>query len=60
MGVVIYDSKGLEHGHFEDFIGSTNEFFDSHQVSGTGENADAVHVIWFVLHSLLAHTPGTL
>lgn len=46
MGVVIYDSKGLEHGHFKDFIETTNEFFDSHQVSKSGESADAIHVIW--------------
>lgn len=47
MRVVIYDSKGLEHGHFQDFIGSTNEFFDSHQVSDSkGVSADAIHVIW--------------
>eukprot|EP01127_Copromyxa_protea_P002634 TRINITY_DN1256_c0_g2_i1.p1 TRINITY_DN1256_c0_g2~~TRINITY_DN1256_c0_g2_i1.p1 ORF type:complete len:664 (+),score=122.79 TRINITY_DN1256_c0_g2_i1:39-2030(+) len=51
MGVVIYDSKGLEHGHFQDFIDSTNTFFDSHHVSENGESADAIHVIWYIINS---------
>lgn len=42
--VVIYDSKGLEHGQYEDFIESTNEFFQDHRVDST----DAIHVIWYI------------
>lgn len=56
MGVVIYDSKGLEHGHFEDFIEETNDFFDSHQISERGESADAIHVIWLALCVAPPHT----
>jgi ribosome biogenesis GTPase A len=51
MRIVIYDSKGLEHGHFEDFIDTTNDFFDAHQIGTHGESADAIHVVWYVMNS---------
>jgi len=47
MRVVIYDSKGLEHGYFEEFIRSTNEFFDKHRPG----SADTIHVIWYIINS---------
>lgn len=40
--VVIYDSKGLEHGQYEDFIDTTNHFFELHKL----DSSEAIHVIW--------------
>lgn len=46
MRVVIYDSKGLEHGEFENFIDTTRSFFDQHHSAGE----DAIHAIWYIVN----------
>lgn len=51
MRVVIYDSKGLEHGQFEEFIETTNDFFDEHKIGTHGESSDAIHVVWYIVNS---------
>jgi GTP-binding protein EngB required for normal cell division len=51
MRIVIYDSKGLEHGEFEDFIETTTDFFEEHSIGVHGESEDAIHVIWYILNS---------
>lgn len=51
MRVVIYDSKGLEHGEFENFITTTQDFFNKHKISDGGESSDAIHVIWYIVNS---------
>eukprot|EP01128_Nolandella_sp_AFSM9_P000600 TRINITY_DN1074_c0_g1_i2.p1 TRINITY_DN1074_c0_g1~~TRINITY_DN1074_c0_g1_i2.p1 ORF type:complete len:648 (+),score=116.23 TRINITY_DN1074_c0_g1_i2:68-1945(+) len=51
LRVVIYDSKGLEHGQFENFIDTTNDFFDEHKIGTHGESRDAIHVVWYIVNS---------
>uniref|UniRef100_A0A6B2L5C1 G domain-containing protein n=1 Tax=Arcella intermedia TaxID=1963864 RepID=A0A6B2L5C1_9EUKA len=50
MRVVIYDSKGLEHGEFEDFMNTTDHFFESHK-PGTVSETDTIHVVWYIVNS---------
>lgn len=51
--VVVYDSRGVEHGHSEEFIESTQEFFKEHHVGEPKFSADSIHVIWYLLFLLL-------
>eukprot|EP01126_Amoeba_proteus_P057809 TRINITY_DN7392_c0_g1_i10.p1 TRINITY_DN7392_c0_g1~~TRINITY_DN7392_c0_g1_i10.p1 ORF type:complete len:436 (-),score=71.49 TRINITY_DN7392_c0_g1_i10:216-1523(-) len=45
---VIYDSKGLEHGQYRNFIESTRTFFAEHR-NGSSENA--IHVVWYIVNA---------
>jgi len=46
--VVLFDAKGLEHGHHEEFIAAMRKFFeDQSRASPT----DAIHVIWYVVNA---------
>lgn len=47
MRTVIYDSKGLEHGYYQEFIETTNTFFDDHQATPS----DAIHVVWYIVNA---------
>jgi GTP-binding protein EngB required for normal cell division len=49
--IVIYDSKGLEHGEHHEFINTTKNFFNKHQVVGEVTNPDAIHVVWYIINS---------
>lgn len=49
LRVVIYDSKGLEHGEFGSFIETTQNFFDQHKVGECGDS-DAIHAIWYIIN----------
>eukprot|EP01125_Pyxidicula_operculata_P020655 TRINITY_DN767_c0_g2_i1.p1 TRINITY_DN767_c0_g2~~TRINITY_DN767_c0_g2_i1.p1 ORF type:complete len:671 (-),score=177.37 TRINITY_DN767_c0_g2_i1:775-2787(-) len=56
LRVVIYDSKGLEHGAFEQFMSDTEKFFDDHEGTRSTEksplsHSDAIHVIWYIINS---------
>ena len=46
LPVVIYDSKGLEHGNTAEFIESTKKFFSETQ----GDVRSAIHVVWYVVN----------
>eukprot|EP01126_Amoeba_proteus_P033389 TRINITY_DN3279_c0_g1_i7.p1 TRINITY_DN3279_c0_g1~~TRINITY_DN3279_c0_g1_i7.p1 ORF type:complete len:552 (+),score=107.38 TRINITY_DN3279_c0_g1_i7:149-1804(+) len=50
LKTVIYDSKGLEHGQYMNFIKSTKAFFDEHSAT----SKDAIHVVWYIVNT--AHT----
>uniref|UniRef100_A0A6B2L5G6 G domain-containing protein n=1 Tax=Arcella intermedia TaxID=1963864 RepID=A0A6B2L5G6_9EUKA len=50
MRVVIYDSKGLEHGEYDNFIQNTNQFFNSLSPGAVPE-LDSIHVIWYIVNS---------
>ncbi|KAH3766767.1 GTP binding protein [Pelomyxa schiedti] len=49
--VVVYDSKGVEHGHSTEFIDATQEFFNLHHVGQPGLSDDPIHIIWYVINS---------
>lgn len=51
MRTVIYDSKGLEHGYYQEFIETTNAFFDDHQADVDGRSDDAIHVVWYIVNA---------
>lgn len=46
LPVVIYDSKGLEHGNTAEFITSTEQFFEDVGAS----LQDTIHVVWYVIN----------
>lgn len=46
LPVVIYDSKGLEHGNTAEFIESTKKFFAETQ----GDVRNMIHVVWYVVN----------
>jgi len=46
--VVLFDAKGLEHGHHEEFISSMRKFFEEQSKASP---TDAIHVIWYVVNS---------
>lgn len=46
--VVIYDSRGLEHGNTDAFIESTREFVE--QLAEGGSLEDSIHVVWYVIN----------
>jgi len=45
---VLFDAKGLEHGHHEDFIAAMRKFFEE---QSRASPTDAIHVIWYVVNS---------
>ncbi|EFC44707.1 GTP binding protein [Naegleria gruberi] len=46
--VVIYDSRGIEHGYIQDgFVADTRRFFK--KIRGEKDLAKHVHVVWYVL-----------
>ena len=47
--VVVYDSKGLEHGYHEEFISETKTFFESTRANFKLQ--DQIHVIWYVINA---------
>eukprot|EP01127_Copromyxa_protea_P006747 TRINITY_DN16738_c0_g1_i1.p1 TRINITY_DN16738_c0_g1~~TRINITY_DN16738_c0_g1_i1.p1 ORF type:complete len:561 (+),score=87.62 TRINITY_DN16738_c0_g1_i1:59-1741(+) len=48
---VIYDSKGLEHGEYQNFIETTEAFFDEHKTGVDGKGGDAIHVVWYIVNA---------
>lgn len=48
--IVIYDSRGLEHGNSDLYIKSTKEFLDKHSLS-TSDNGELIHIVWYVVNS---------
>lgn len=46
LPVVIYDSKGLEHGNTAEFVESTKRFFAETQ----GDVRNMIHVVWYVVN----------
>lgn len=46
--VVLYDAKGLEHGHHDEYISNMRSFFEK-QIGM--EQQDSIHVIWYVINS---------
>jgi len=44
----LFDAKGLEHGHHEDFIAAMRKFFEE---QSRASPTDAIHVIWYVVNS---------
>jgi tRNA U34 5-carboxymethylaminomethyl modifying GTPase MnmE/TrmE len=50
--VIVYDTKGLEHGNHEQFINDTEGFLSSLRASS--DLRDHLHVIWYVLD--MAHS----
>jgi len=49
--VIIYDSKGLEHGKHENFLQETQQFFEEHEMTKKGDGSNCIHVIWYVISS---------
>ncbi|KAH3743670.1 GTP binding protein [Pelomyxa schiedti] len=51
--VCVYDSKGVEHGHGEEFLSSAKEFFALKHVGDPDPQyaAETIHVIWYVINS---------
>jgi len=51
MRTIIYDSKGLEHGQYQDFIESTVSFFEDHRAGTDGQSDNAIHVVWYIVNA---------
>jgi len=47
--VVVYDSKGLEDGHHEEFIRDTRQFFEHFRAKPLLR--DHIHVVWYVINA---------
>lgn len=56
--VTVYDSRGLEYGHHEEFIEETQRFLFDHSLAKKGEPADIIHVVWYVLDASQARLQG--
>jgi len=52
--IVLYDSRGLEHGQHEQFMSETREFFEEHSASMKGDTRQAVHVVWYIINAASA------